>query len=56
MHGEPMSYPTNRDRRLEPRQGSGCCACDRAIVRGGQRCPICRQLMKRRRLKKTPLP
>ena len=33
---------TNRDRTREPHtRGQWCPACDRAIVRPGQRCPRC---------------
>ncbi len=51
-----MSYPSNRDRKMEPRHGKGFCACDSHYGRSGRKCPLCGRLMKRRRLKKTPPP
>ena len=45
-------YQTNRDKRLAPKNGHGYCICDRSIVSSGQKCNVCGNLQKRKRLKR----
>lgn len=51
-HGLAFVQPTNREKRMKPKRGLGVCHCDRTQLRVGQKCPVCRRLMKRRTLKK----
>lgn len=42
MHKNRKVYDTNRSMKRKPRRGNGWCrGCDMAVVRDGQRCPVC---------------
>jgi len=45
--------PTNRDKRLTPKRVFGWCdGCDRVLVSGGKKCPVCGHRQGKYRLKR----